>query len=91
MCIGNPLKKTGFQKKNGTKPHFKKIENININHGIVRLIISQKLFDIIKYPKTCSIINQSNVKTFKYNCVMNKKRFNEANKDIQKKNNKDCI
>jgi len=44
----NPLKNTGFQKKKGTKPHFKKIENININQGIDIDIVSVKLLDNIK-------------------------------------------
>jgi hypothetical protein len=26
VCRGSPLKKVGFQKKNGAKPHFVKIE-----------------------------------------------------------------
>jgi hypothetical protein len=29
--MGIPLKKTGFQKKNGTRPHFKKRQNRKLN------------------------------------------------------------
>jgi hypothetical protein len=48
MCKGSPLKKIGFQKKKGTSPHFTNIENINTNQGMVKLTVSQKLFEIIK-------------------------------------------
>lgn len=48
ICKGKPLKNIGFQKKNGTNPHFKKIEKTIINHGTVILTVSQKLLAIIK-------------------------------------------
>jgi hypothetical protein len=38
----------GFQKKKGTKPHFKNIENIKKNHAIETENISQKPLEIIK-------------------------------------------
>jgi len=34
-CKGIPLKKIGFQKKNGTKPHFRKIQNKKLNQRIL--------------------------------------------------------
>jgi hypothetical protein len=48
MWKDKPLKKTGFQKKKGTNPHFRNIEKININQGIAKLVISQKLLVIKK-------------------------------------------
>ena len=90
ICIDRPLKKTGFQKKKGTKPHFKKIENRNTNHGIVKLITSQKLFDIRKQLNTCSNKNQSKEYNFKNKSVINTNRFREAISETQKKKSKDC-
>jgi hypothetical protein len=90
MCIDNPLKKIGFQKKNGTSPHFIKTEDIKINQGIVRLIVSQKLLETVKYINTCSIKNQSNEYSLRYISVMKRNKFSEAINETQKKNNSDC-
>jgi hypothetical protein len=84
MCIESPLKKTGFQKKNGTNPHLINMEDKNINQGITKLRMSQKLLTKVKYKNTCSIKNQSNEKTFKYKSVINKNRFREASSETQK-------
>ena len=62
-----------------------------MNQGIAIDTISQKLLDITKQLNTCSIKNQSNVKTFRKNNIMNKNRFNEAIKDTQKKKSNDWI
>ena len=67
------------------------MENININQGIVKLIMSQKLFVKMKQLKMCSIKNQSKVYILKKNNVINKKRFKEAINETQKKNNSDCM
>jgi hypothetical protein len=91
MCIDNPLKKTGFQKKKGTRPHFRKIENIRRNQGSDRLVVSQKLLVKVKFVKTCSSRNQSNEYNFKKSKVINKNRFREATNETQKKNNNDCM
>jgi hypothetical protein len=48
MCIDKPLKKTGFQKKKGTRPHFRKMENTRRNQGRARLVVSQKLLVSVK-------------------------------------------
>jgi plasmid replication initiation protein len=85
------LKNTGFQKKTGTNPHFRKIEVIKINQGIDRAIKSCKLDVFTKKINIYSTRNQSKVNIFKKNIITNKKRFKEAINDIQKKNSSDCI
>jgi hypothetical protein len=90
MCIDNPLKNMGFQKKKGTNPHLIKIDDIKINQGTVKLTVSQKLCVKVKYVKTCSIKNQSNEYNLRYISVINKNRFKDAIREIQKKNKRDC-
>lgn len=84
MCIESPLKKTGFQKKNGTNPHLIKMDDKKTNQGITKLRVSQKLLTNVKQVKICSIKNQSKENTFKYKKVINRKRFSEASSDTQK-------
>ena len=80
-----PLKNTGFQKKNGTRPHFKKIEKSKLNQTRHTNKISLKLLILIKKLNIYSKINQSKVKNFKQKQIKKKNKFNEATKDIQKK------
>lgn len=41
MCIGRPLKNTGFQKKKGGKPHLRKIQKTKLNQAAVIKKMSQ--------------------------------------------------
>ena len=55
-----PLKKFGFQKKNGIKPNFKKIVNIKPNQ-IKYILYNHKLELSFKYNTTYSTKKKSKV------------------------------
>jgi hypothetical protein len=63
--MGIPLKNIGFHIYNGAIPHFKKIENNNINQHSPNEKISFTLLTVIKYINMCSLKYQSNVNILK--------------------------
>jgi hypothetical protein len=90
VCTGNPLKNVGFQTYKGATPHFKKTHVNKINQETPIVIISFIVEAATKKLNTCSIRNQSRVRSLVYNSRMNKNKFNEETKDIQKKYRSDC-
>ena len=85
VCKGRPLKNTGFQKKNGGSPHFKKIQN-NISTQITSVNKTSRTSPSksIKW-KTDSHKNQSKVKNLVKNSIKNKNKDKDPINDIQKK------
>ena len=85
VCIGSPLKNVGFQIYKGATPHFKKMHVKSTNHE-TPITITSLIVDVrIRKLKTCSIKNQSRVKTFVYKSKINKNKFKEETRETQKK------
>ena len=64
MCKGTPLKKVGFQKKNGARPHLRKKQNKISSQTVVKVKKDFIVSELNKYKNTDSVKNQSKVKIF---------------------------